>query len=109
MTESSADEAAYETEMSEIYNSQQSYLELIRRETPTPPIVEYAGRAGQVETNVYEEPVQELIIETESREPSPDYQAVPVKDLISTFERGKSTAFFFSLSQLFGFVNKIEI
>lgn len=95
------DEAAYENEMSEIYTSQQNYLELIRRDTPTPPIVEYAGRAGEVETNVYDEPVQELIIEAESRESSPDYQAVPVKDLISTFEQGKSLAFPFSLSQLF--------
>lgn len=109
MTESSADEAAYENEMSEIYTSTQNYLELIRRDTPTPPIVEYAGRAGEVETNVYDEPVQELIIESESRESSPDYQAVPVKDLISTFEQGKSTAFTSRFRNFFfGFVNKIK-
>lgn len=106
------DDDAYENEMSEIYTSQHNYLELIRRDTPTPPVVEYAGRAGEVETNVYDEPVQELIIESESRETTPDYQAVPVKDLISTFEQGKSTAFnekprFFDFS--FGLINKIKI
>lgn len=109
VTESSVDESAYENEMTEIYTSQQNLLELIRRDTPTPPIVEYAGRAGEVETNVYDEPVQELIIKSESRETTPDYQAVPVKDLISTFEQGKLTAFhkkprFFDFS--FGFINK---
>ena len=84
-----ADEEVTENEMTDIYTSQQNYLELIRNFTPTPPLVEYQGRCGEVETNVYEEPIKELIIESDSKEPTPDYQAVPVKDLINTFEQGK--------------------
>jgi hypothetical protein len=91
------DEEAVESEMSEIYKSQQNYLELIRRDTPTPPIVEYQSRCGEVETNVYDEPVKELIIESESKETTPDYQAVPVKTLINTFEQVKSLFLFIIL------------
>jgi hypothetical protein len=77
--------------MNEIYDSTQNYLELIRQMSPSPPVVEYQARCGQVETKEYEEPVQELIkkVEDDSREPTPDYQSLPVKDLISTFEQGK--------------------
>lgn len=87
------DEEAVESEMSEIYKSQQNYLELIRNSTPTPPIVEYQVRCGEVETNVYDEPIKELIIESESKETTPEYQAVPVKTLINSFEQGKSLLF----------------
>lgn len=81
--------------MSDIYTSQQAYLELIRR-SPTPPIIEYAGRSGPAETTTYEEPIKELIIEPEvEKEETPEYQAVPVKDLISTFEQGKSLSLTF--------------
>lgn len=83
------DEVAAETEVTEIYTIQQNFLELIKRDSPSPPIVEYQGRCGQVETNIYDEPLQELIIEPERHEETPEYQAVPVKDLISTFEQGK--------------------
>lgn len=81
-------------EMKEIFDTTQNYLELIRQMTPTPPLVEYQARIGQPEVKQYEEPVQELInvIETDSRESTPDYQPLPVKDLISTFEQGKSTS-----------------
>jgi hypothetical protein len=76
--------------MSQIYESTQAYLELIRDRTPTPPPIEYNVKISEVETNVYEEPVKELIIEDEeSRETTPEYQAVPVKSLINTFEQGK--------------------
>lgn len=78
--------------MKEIFDSTMNYLELIRQMTPTPPLVEYQARIGQPEVTQYEEPNQEFVtvIETDSREPTPDYQPVPVKDLISTFEQGKS-------------------
>lgn len=84
------DEEAAEKEVIEINMSQQAYLELIRR-SPTPPIIEYEGRSGPAETTTYEEPIQELLIETEdeSDENEKEYQALPVKDLISTFEQGK--------------------
>ncbi|CRL07265.1 CLUMA_CG020244, isoform B [Clunio marinus] len=52
-----------EQEMSQIYASQQKYLELIRNNTPTPPLIEYQVRCGEVETNVYDEPIKELIME----------------------------------------------
>lgn len=100
-SESFIDEEAVETEVQSIYTSQQNYLELIRQESPSPPIIEYQGRAGEVETNVYDEPIKELIIESESKEPTPEYQSVPVKDLINTFEQGKSLQFLFRLPQLF--------
>ena len=65
-------------------------MELIREcEQPTPPIVEYEVKIGEVATNVYEEPIKELIIESDSRESTPEYQTVPVKSLINTFEQGK--------------------
>lgn len=77
--------------MSEIYDSKQLYLELIREcEQPTPPVVEYEVKIGDVVANVYEEPIKELIIESDSRESTPEYQTVPVKSLINTFEQGKS-------------------
>jgi hypothetical protein len=77
--------------MSEIYDGQKSYMELIRDFTPTPPVVEYEVKCGEVETNVYEEPIKELIVEEgRSREATPEYQTVPVKSLINTFEQGKS-------------------
>lgn len=75
--------------MSLIYDNAQSYLDLIRDNTPTPPVVEYQAKCGDVETNVYEEPIKELIIESESRESTPEYKTVPVKALINTFEQGK--------------------
>lgn len=81
--------------MSQIYKSQQNYLELIRQDTPTPPLIEYQSRCGEVETNIYEEPIKELIIEPDTKEPTPEYQAVPVKALINTFEQGKSLIFGF--------------
>lgn len=84
------DEHVVEFEMSEIYSSTQNYLELIKNRTPTPPLIEYQSRCGQVETNVYEEPLKELIVETESKESTPEYETVPVKKLINTFEQGKS-------------------
>lgn len=64
--------------------------------TPTPPLVEYQVRCGQVETKEYEEPIQELItaVDGDSRETTPDYQSLPVKDLITTFEQGESFAYF---------------
>lgn len=76
-----------ENEMSQIYKSQQNYLELIRCDSP--PIIEYQVRCGEVETNVYDEPIKELIIESDSKEATPEYQAVPVKTLINSFEQGK--------------------
>lgn len=88
--QSTVDESVLETEMSQIYESTQAYLELIRDNTPTPPVIEYEVKCGEVETNVYEEPVKELIVESESRESTPEYQTVPVKSLINTFEQGKS-------------------
>lgn len=100
-SESVVDEEAAETEVQEIYISQQNYLELIRQETPSPPIIEYQGRCGEVETNIYDEPVKELIIESESKESTPEYQSVPVKDLINNYEQGKSLQLFFWLPQLF--------
>ena len=77
-------------EVSEINMSQEAYLELIRR-SPTPPIIEYEGRSGPAETTTYEEPIQELLIESddETDENEKEYQALPVKDLISTYEQGK--------------------
>lgn len=92
------DEEAVETEMSQIYTSQQAYLELIKRDTPSPPVVEYQGRCGPAETTTYEEPIKELIIESDSKETTPDYQSVPVKDLINTFESGKSLLLIFMLA-----------
>lgn len=65
-------------------------MDLIRDRTPTPPTPLYFTKTGEVETNVFEEPVKELMIEPESRESTPEYQSVPVKALISTFEQGKS-------------------
>ena len=75
--------------MSEIYDSKALYLELIRECEATPPVIEYEVNVGEVATNVYEEPIKELIIESDSRESTPEYQTVPVKSLISTFEQGK--------------------
>jgi hypothetical protein len=75
--------------MTQIYDSTQSYLELIRDDPPTPPVIEYQAHCGDVEESVYAEPVQELIIEPDVKEPTPEYQTVPVKALISTFEQGK--------------------
>jgi len=81
-------------------------LEYIRECEPTPPVVEYEVKIGEVETNVYEEPIKELIIESDSRESTPEYQTVPVKSLISTFEQGKSFVsvkiILLSLPQVFG-------
>lgn len=94
------DDEAAEREITWIYPSQQNYLELIRNQTPSPPIVEYQGRCGEVETNIYDEPVKELIIDTESKEQTPEYQTVPVKTLINSFEQGK-----FSFHFSFGFRN----
>lgn len=76
--------------MSQIYECTQSYLDLIRDRTPTPPTPLYFTKISDVETNVYEEPIKELIIEPECRESTPEYQTVPVKALINTFEQGKS-------------------
>jgi hypothetical protein len=87
------DEEAAESEISQIYTSQQAYLELIRHESPSPPLIEYAGRCGEVEETTYGSPIKELIIEEEIEEETPEYQAVPVKDLINTFEQGKLNAF----------------
>lgn len=101
-SESVVDEEAAETEVQSIYTSQQNYLELIRQDTPSPPVIEYQGHCGEVETNIYDEPVKELlIIESESKESTPEYQSVPVKDLINTFEQGKSLQFLFWLPQRF--------
>lgn len=97
-SESVVGEEAAESEMSDIYTSQLSYLELIRDRTPTPPLLEYQVRSGQVETKVYDEPIQELIVEPEDKEPTPEYQAVPVKSLINNFEQGKSLESFFNSS-----------
>lgn len=94
------EDEAVENEITSIYTSQQNYLELIRNQTPSPPVIEYQGRCGEVETNLYEEPVKELMVETDSKESTPEYQTVPVKALISSFEQGKSS-FHFS----FGFRN----
>jgi hypothetical protein len=96
-SESTATEELAESEMTDIYSSQQNYLELIRNRTPTPPLIEYQVRCGEVETNVYNELVQELIVEPETKESTPEYQAVPVKSLISNFEQGKSLHCFFVL------------
>lgn len=101
------DEAA-EREMSEMYTNQQSYLELIKDRTPTPPLLEYQVRCGQVETNIYEEPIQELIIEPDTKESTPEYQAVPVKSLISTFEQGKSLSKLFNFSVASNFYEQHE-
>jgi hypothetical protein len=85
-------------------------LEYIRECEPTPPVVEYEVKIGEVETNVYEEPIKELIIESDSRESTPEYQTVPVKSLINTFEQGKSFVYvnnntlITSASQFVGFV-----
>lgn len=94
------EDEAVEKEITSIYTSQQNYLELIRNQTPSPPIVEYQARCGQVETNVYDEPVKELIVEPETKESTPEYQTVPVKTLINSFEQGK-----FSFHFSFGFRN----
>ncbi len=75
--------------MSQIYDSTQSYLDLIKDRTPTPPIPLYYTKTSEVETNLYEEPVKELMATSVSRESSPEYKTVPVKALISTFEQGK--------------------
>jgi hypothetical protein len=86
--------------MSDIYASQLSYLELIKDRTPTPPLLEYQVRSGQAETKVYEEPIQELIIESDTeKEPTPEYQAVPVKSLINNFEQGKSLESFLTFPE----------
>jgi hypothetical protein len=77
--------------MLQIYDSTQSYLELIKDRPPTPPTPLFFTKIGDVETNVYEEPVKELMLE-ESREATPEYQTVPVKLLINTFEQGKSVS-----------------
>lgn len=76
--------------MSQIYECTQSYLDLIKDRTPTPPTPLYFTKTSEVEINVFDEPVKELIIEPESRESTPEYQTVPVKALINTFEQGKS-------------------
>lgn len=96
LLEFSAEHADEEIELSQIYTSQQNYLELIRHDSP--PLIEYQVRCGEVETNVFEEPIKELIIESESKESTPEYQAVPVKMLINTFEQGKSCYRFFLAS-----------
>lgn len=96
LLEFSAEHADEEIELSQIYTSQQNYLELIRHDSP--PLIEYQVRCGEVETNVFEEPIKELIIESESKESTPEYQAVPVKMLINTFEQGKSCYRFFFLA-----------
>ena len=84
------EDEAVENEITSIYTSQLNYLELIRNQTPSPPVVEYQARCGQVETNLYEEPVKELLpIESDSKEPTPEYQTVPVKTLINSYEQGK--------------------
>lgn len=75
--------------MSQIYECTQSYLDLFRDRTPTPPTPLYFTKTSEVEVNVFDEPVKELIIEPESRESTPEYQTVPVKALINTFEQGK--------------------
>jgi len=80
-------------------------LELIRNDTPTPPVVQYSSFSGEVETNVYEEPVKELMIEPDSKESTPEYQSVPVKTLISTYEQG----WFRNKASLFGFSNKQNV
>lgn len=77
-------------EMSDIYSSTQNYLEFIKNRTPTPPLIEYQSHCGQVETSVYEEPITELIVDVESKESTPEYETIPVKNLINTFEQGKS-------------------
>ena len=82
------DQAA-ENEMLQIFDSTQSYMELIKNRSPTPPVALYYTKTSEVETNVYDEPVKELLIEQESRESTPEYKAVPVKSLINTFELGK--------------------
>lgn len=80
---------AAENEMLQIYDNTQSYMELIKNRSPTPPIPLYFTKTSEVETNVYDEPLRELLIEQESRESTPEYKAVPVKSLINTFEQGK--------------------
>lgn len=94
--------------MSEIYKGQFNYLELIRNDSPSPPIIEYQVRCGEVETNVYDEPVHELIIDEENHDPTPEYQSLPVKDLIQTYEQGKflcsSTNSKYFLIQWFGLI-----
>lgn len=84
-----ADDQA-EIEMSQIYECTQSYLDLIKDRPETPPTPLYFTQTSEVEINLYEEPVKELMIEPESRESTPEYQSVPVKALINTFEQGKS-------------------
>ncbi|KAG5673133.1 hypothetical protein PVAND_003205 [Polypedilum vanderplanki] len=95
--QSETDEIALENEMQEIYEAQKSYMELIRDFTPTPPLVEYEVKCGDVETNVYEEPIKELMVECDTRESTPEYQTVPVKALINNFEQGKSKSHTFAL------------
>lgn len=88
--------------MLQIYDSTQSYMELIKNRSPTPPIPLYFTKTSEVETNVYDEPVKELLVEEESRESTPEYKAVPVKSLINTFEQGKFViAFEFRLIFMF--------
>jgi hypothetical protein len=93
--------------MTDIYTSQQAYLELIRR-SPTPPIIEYEGRSGPAETTTYEEPIKELLVEPEVEEEDVEYQAVPVKDLISTFEQGKSLLLTFTFAGFLTSFNKLS-
>lgn len=92
------EDEAVENEITSIYTSQQNYLELIRNQTPSPPVIEYQARCGEVETNIYDEPLKELIVASDSKESTPEYQTVPVKTLINSYEQGK---FYFS----FGFRN----
>lgn len=100
--ESVVDEQAAESEVMGIYESQQNYLELIRNHTPTPPLLEFQSWCGEVETNIYDEPIKELIIVPESKESTPEYETVPVKTLINTYEQGKSLHFIFDAAIVFG-------
>ena len=74
-------------EISEINASTFKYLELIKGQTPPPPI-EYQLSCGFVETSVYQEPIKELMA-PESKESTPEYTPVPIKSLINSFEQGK--------------------
>ncbi len=83
--------------MVQIYDSTLNYLELIKSDSPPPtPAVNYAIKCEYVEQNVYGEPIQEMLPEPE-KEATPEYKAVPIKDLINTFEQGKSTNPFFGV------------
>lgn len=81
-------EQAAESEMLQIFDSTQSYMELIKDRPETPPTPLYFTKTSEVETNVFEEPVKELLIQEDSRESTPEYKTVPVKALIDTFEQG---------------------